>query len=598
MNYTTALFKSALFLVLVMHPMTTAALQQNYPQVYEQFFHEHDLVLSLPLQFRRVHDTPMWSDSLLIKQQLPTKIYLWLTPQKRSGVFFESAWIFDLQNWFAKQSIEDVVTYDKIVLLQSNLIQLLHNLGYSHWVKCSILTEQLKWYGFGFMWILCASLTCACYILAGKLTKEQLHEANFSQTKLFQEIVRCSIELDTAIGWSPTWISAYLSLAHISQPVIQFGSASTLSMQWIVSTTDQEQVITSLSALFGLDETPSFPVDYGIISLGLACDEQEMKFWALHCVRSYKEIYSYWKVLQDRLCLPDSMNIPEEFPMKIVGKSLKISLLQSREWMLKNPLNTLYTEAFIQRIWHVGSHAVFLEQQEQQLIDMYNQFNLSKKSTRENIWLVPMSTIRAWWLIMFVCHKWKSRQTIDDMIKELRIQGYENMHGTYLSWRDGVGGSWCAVEQRLSKGIYSKYISRWSMIIITAQWVKRILSPEDLLESSNKNWVILDQTNWKVRFPNIKLTHKDLPSQPWTIEIIGKLIECHGKFIHNSDFSCSSYSKNKNEMMGKIIHPMVRLVKSHFGQELEIECKGSLFDFSLRLTDDKGLLSLVKQLGK
>jgi len=51
-------------------------------------------------------------------------------------------------------------------------------------------------------------------------------------------------------------------------------------------------------------------------------------------------------------------------------------------------------------------------------------------------------------------------------------------------------------------------------------------------------------------------------------------------------------------MMGKIIHPMVRLVKSHFGQELEIECKGSLFDFSLRLTDDKGLLSLVKQLGK
>ncbi|MBP7848534.1 hypothetical protein KA013_05000 [Patescibacteria group bacterium] len=56
--------------------MTTAALQQRHRAIYDQFYREHDLVLSLPLQFRRVHDTPMGCDSLLIKQQLPTNIYL------------------------------------------------------------------------------------------------------------------------------------------------------------------------------------------------------------------------------------------------------------------------------------------------------------------------------------------------------------------------------------------------------------------------------------------------------------------------------------------------------------------------------------------
>lgn len=50
-------------------------------------------------------------------------------------------------------------------------------------------------------------------------------------------------------------------------------------------------------------------------------------------------------------------------------------------------------------------------------------------------------------------------------------------------------------------------------------------------------------------------------------------------------------------MMGKIILPMKRLIKSQFDTDIDIECEGSLFDFALKLRDDKGMFRLIKALG-
>ncbi len=579
-----------------MHEMTTAALQRIYPSVYEEFYREHDLVLTLPMQFRWVHDLPMWSDSLLIKQQLPTSIFLWLTPQRRPGVFFWSAIVFDRIDWFVKQPIHEVISKEKIISFQQQVEQLLAANGYKGWVAIDILSEQPKWYWFGFMWIVCTALACAVYLLTGKLLKEQVENTVWLPPELLKELVDLAVQIDIGCGWSPTGISAHLALTKISEPVVQFGSATTLTLWGIQLCPNHKNEIHRLSEIFDVDEEISLPIDFGIISLGIGCDENEMKLSALHSAYSYKEIFQYRSYMKQKLNLP--MDMPDSLPMSMVIKPLKISFLQHRERMLKNSMNTVFVEAFIQSVMHLGTHAVILEKQEQQLTDLYTQFHLLKKLPSETIWLAPMSTIKAWWLVLFVCHKAQSRQTIAHMVEWLREQGYDDVDCTYLSWRDGRGWSGLKIEQWLSQGVYSSFVPKWSKLIISATWIHEVLDGQTYIEDHTMEWIILDTTTGKVHLPHTKITHKDLPSQPSTTEIIGKLVESSGKFIHNSDFSCSSYSKNKNEMMGKIIQPMVRLVRSHFGKEIEIECKGSLFDFSLRLADDKGMFRIVKQLGK
>ena len=70
-----------------------------------------------------------------------------------------------------------------------------------------------------------------------------------------------------------------------------------------------------------------------------------------------------------------------------------------------------------------------------------------------------------------------------------------------------------------------------------------------------------------------KLTSEDLHSQTATVDIMKILIENTGKDISNKDFSLSSYSKNKNDMLGKIVLPLIELIEKETNKKLPLICK-------------------------
>jgi len=70
-----------------------------------------------------------------------------------------------------------------------------------------------------------------------------------------------------------------------------------------------------------------------------------------------------------------------------------------------------------------------------------------------------------------------------------------------------------------------------------------------------------------------KLTSEDLHSQTATVDILKILIENSGKDISNKDFPISSYSKNKNDMLGKIVLPLIELIEKETGKKLPLICK-------------------------
>jgi hypothetical protein len=80
-------------------------------------------------------------------------------------------------------------------------------------------------------------------------------------------------------------------------------------------------------------------------------------------------------------------------------------------------------------------------------------------------------------------------------------------------------------------------------------------------------------TNNKIYINGRKLTSEDLHSQTATVDILKILIENVGKDISNKDFVVSSYSKNKNDMLGKIVLPLIELIEKKKKKKMPLICK-------------------------
>ncbi|HCY21375.1 TPA: hypothetical protein DIC40_06055 [Patescibacteria group bacterium] len=66
--------------------------------------------------------------------------------------------------------------------------------------------------------------------------------------------------------------------------------------------------------------------------------------------------------------------------------------------------------------------------------------------------------------------------------------------------------------------------------------------------------------------------------------------------MENKAFEVSSYSKNKNEMLGKIVLPLISLIEKETGENFPLICKGSIYDFYMKLNPSIIKLSIVKKI--
>jgi len=84
--------------------------------------------------------------------------------------------------------------------------------------------------------------------------------------------------------------------------------------------------------------------------------------------------------------------------------------------------------------------------------------------------------------------------------------------------------------------------------------------------------ITFDAINKKIYINGENITHKDLFTQSATVEIIEILFNNKGHYITNKELPPSSYSKNKNDMTGKIILPLQQLMEKKFKQKLTLKC--------------------------
>jgi len=84
--------------------------------------------------------------------------------------------------------------------------------------------------------------------------------------------------------------------------------------------------------------------------------------------------------------------------------------------------------------------------------------------------------------------------------------------------------------------------------------------------------VTFDLIKRKVLVQGKKITHKILCSQSATIEIMLYLLAHEDEFIPNRLLPASAYSKNKNEMISKILLPLQEILTLCGDEKMEVVC--------------------------
>ncbi|MDP3771615.1 MAG: hypothetical protein Q8R16_04910 [bacterium] len=192
----------------------------------------------------------------------------------------------------------------------------------------------------------------------------------------------------------------------------------------------------------------------------------------------------------------------------------------------------------------------------------------------------------------------KFRSALQDIVHDLRARFNPKVHMDFASWRDGWGSDGLRVDQFVSKGAHSAFISPASVRLTRYHARGKVdtqitVPPRIVREAFD---VLIDLPSGKLYVGGRACTSKDIPSQTSTAEIMRALLEAEGHRLHNAALPESSYAKYRNELQGKIVGPLVAIAKKRLRRNLVLKIEGTLTNFWLSLDPQGFDIGLVTEL--
>jgi len=208
--------------------------------------------------------------------------------------------------------------------------------------------------------------------------------------------------------------------------------------------------------------------------------------------------------------------------------------------------------------------------------------------------LAPNDTSIMWWTAIFVMPlEWFRKELFTALEKTKEKIPWSKL--LYANWLDWIENRWLIIEQDLDRNLFSEFISKGSYIIENNTW-KKIIVDITKIEENIPRWLTLDLVRRKMYIDWEKLTSKEIHSQQTTLDILDILLNNLWKDICCSVFPTSSYTANKNEMIWKIILPLIKLLEEKKKIKFPLICKWSLNNFYLKLCDSNLEINVIKNL--
>ena len=165
-----------------------------------------------------------------------------------------------------------------------------------------------------------------------------------------------------------------------------------------------------------------------------------------------------------------------------------------------------------------------------------------------------------WWTKTIIWNK-RTIPVTQQQMNEIHKQTWYEFMIDYSSHEDGYEIDGVKIEQRKS------------------QW---ILHPHHTW-TTQKNTIIINTIEKKLYINGKKLTSDHLRSQSQTVELLQSLLPHQGKKIVNSSLPPSSYTKNKNQMISKIVSPLKNIIFQQLKRDIVFECRWSLYEYRILL---------------
>lgn len=200
----------------------------------------------------------------------------------------------------------------------------------------------------------------------------------------------------------------------------------------------------------------------------------------------------------------------------------------------------------------------------------------------------PIDSLHSWGCIWIISYPEHNRRDI-----ELYSEEHPNIFLLYSSYKDGYERQWFIIEQDINKAIESEFSSQSNFKLINRDNSMQLRSYNDTMVDSS-NDVILDLVKNRIHILGQQCTSGELFSQYTTIELLSTYIQNNKQTINNKLLSPSTYTKNKNELISKVIKPFIKLVREKLWRNISIDCiwSNSYYDIEFDLNNLKcGILT-------
>jgi len=193
-------------------------------------------------------------------------------------------------------------------------------------------------------------------------------------------------------------------------------------------------------------------------------------------------------------------------------------------------------------------------------------------------------------------HSERFRKEIIQLVQELQKEMKNAIHIDFASWRDGWGSEGLKVHQCLSKSVYSEFVKPGTKELV--RWtIEGELHRGAVSKVTAKEFdLFLDTTKGKIFIGGKAVTSKEIPSQKASLKILEVLMDRMGESVGNENLPVRTYSGYRNELQGKIVGPLDKVLRERLDKELGVAIHGKLTGYTVRWDPKEITIGLLREI--
>lgn len=526
-------------------------------------------------------------------------MYLWINANQTGEIRFENLSIYNTASYrFEKCEFRWILDVDKRIKEFIKTFLKEHNKEQG--ININILSEWKKEYSFSFSSTFAAILSTALYVLIGKVSHKDLENYDeFMKSDAFHEIevTAWQIALFARYGNS-SWSIHVLNKSYM--PGLFYCEAFDANIK-TEQIKDLQRSFTPFSTLFNIEERNYLPFDYAIVYSWSPKSSQKIE---QEILLEEKKLQKYQNFIDNKI-LPITKLTKDVRFIQIIYNGVYnefVDMFSLSTVMILESLEKIYTEGedninvehLIDTINTVRYLFYMLEKSPSDFIEKFTSLFQEASNNKEKIGMVNSYSSKIWGSCMVIMKDGTNKKHFFETMEKLKSE-YPDIQLPYASRIDGITNDGVQIEQNISEKIFSKYIQKDKVFCKNNQGETFLWDYNEII-NTHKEWLLLDTIDNKIHLNGKKLTSADICSQTSTISILWKLLDNIGQDIRNKELEVSSYSKNKNEMLGKIVIPLLSLIEKETKEKLPLICKWSMFDFYMKLNVSDFKVFIIKKI--